>query len=59
MRKVEGKAKLVPDEAPPLLPDGTEGWPAGWGPGRRIATQEDIFELLSLPYRDPKDRNCP
>lgn len=59
MRKVDGKAKFVPDEVCPLLKGGTEGWPEGWYAGRRIESQADVFALLSLPYRDPKDRNCP
>lgn len=59
MRVVDGAAKLIPDQVPPLLKDGSEGWPPGWGTGRRVRSQRDIFELLSLPYREPADRDCP
>ncbi|KAL6778106.1 hypothetical protein ACKKBG_A16945 [Auxenochlorella protothecoides x Auxenochlorella symbiontica] len=59
LRKIDGKARLVPDEAPPIVKGGREAWPVGWHAGRRILRQEDVFELLGVPYREPADRNCP
>lgn len=32
-----------------------EAWPVGWHTGRRILRQEDVFELLGVPYREPAD----
>lgn len=59
MRRVDGRCRVVPDEAPPLDPEGRERWPLGWQLGRRVETQQDLFELLGLPYREPADRDCP
>ena len=57
--KDQGQAWLVPSERPPRGRDGELAWPPGWHLGRTVATQDDIFELLGLPYRAPHDRNCP
>lgn len=46
MRKDGKSAIVVPDEGPPLDRDGTPRWPPGWGPGRTVETEQDIFELL-------------
>lgn len=61
LRRMGTNAKLVPDEAPPArrTKEGEEVWPEGWGPGRRVTSERDIFELLGVPYREPSERNCP
>jgi hypothetical protein len=50
---------LVPDESPPSRDKlGCEDWwPEGWGPGRRVERERDIFELLGLPFREFTQRN--
>ncbi|KAL4428436.1 hypothetical protein ABPG75_002525 [Micractinium tetrahymenae] len=59
LRKVGSESLIVPDEAPPLDRAGQERWPPGWGPGRRVETEADLFELLAIPYRQPHERNAP
>ena len=59
LRKVGSQVYLVPGERPPLTREGQEWWPPGWGPGRAVETQRDVFELLGLPYREPWERDCP
>ncbi|KAI3428493.1 hypothetical protein D9Q98_007318 [Chlorella vulgaris] len=59
MQVVDGEVFIVPDERPPTDKDGKEQWPSGWHPGRRVESERDIFELLSLPYREPHERNAP
>lgn len=59
MRKDGKSAIVVPDEGPPLDRDGTPRWPPGWGPVRTVETEQDIFELLGVPYRPPHERNAP
>jgi hypothetical protein len=51
----------VPHDAPPLDSRGREFWPPGWGPGARqvVESEQDLFQLLRIPYREPADRNCP
>lgn len=58
LRKVEGRSLLVPDEAAPTDRSGSERWPPGWHPGRRVQSQRDVFELLGLPYRHPQERDA-
>lgn len=48
----------VAKDSPPLKAPKQPWWPPGWGPGRRVAEENDIFELLQLEYRHPEDRNC-
>ncbi|KAK9827505.1 hypothetical protein WJX74_006340 [Apatococcus lobatus] len=57
--KDEGRAWLVPSERPPRGQDGALSWPVGWHAMRPVSSQQDIFELLGLPYRTPAERNCP
>ena len=59
MRKDGNSAIVVPDEGPPLDRDGTPRWPPGWESGRTVETEQDIFELLGVPYRPPHERNAP
>ena len=59
MRKVGNESFLIPDEKPPLNREGQEWWPAGWSRERRIDRQQDLFELLDIPYREPGNRQCP
>ena len=49
----------VPDEVPPCRDkEGRDDWwPPGWGPGRRVESEADIFELLGLPPRSPPQRS--
>jgi len=56
---VDGKSRIVPDEAAPLGKGGKEQWPPGWHPGRKVSTQRDVFELLGVPYREPHERDAP
>jgi hypothetical protein len=32
---------------------------ASQGSIRKVLTERDVFELLSLPYQEPYQRNCP
>ena len=48
MREVGGQILMVPDEAPPGNREKKDWWPPGWGPGRRIESQRDLFELLGV-----------
>jgi hypothetical protein len=59
MQVVDGEVFIVPDERSPTDKNGKEQWPPGWHPGRRVESERDIFELLSLPYREPHERNAP
>ena len=51
--------------AAPLDSAGKEWWPPGWADekgrwnGRVITCEADIFQLLGVPYKHPKDRDCP
>lgn len=58
MRKSGGDVCLVPDEKSPLSHGGQERWPPGWGPGRRVEAEGDVFDLLGIPYREPHERNA-
>ena len=59
MRKEQGNAVLVPDEAPPLDRAGKPSWPEGWAPSRKVLHESDIFELCGIPYKPPHLRNAP
>ena len=59
MRKEQGKAVLVPDEAPPLDRDGKPVYPPGWAATRPVRHERDIFELCGIPYKPPHLRNAP
>jgi hypothetical protein len=59
MQKMEGESFIVPDERPPIDATGEERWAPGWGPGRRVKTERDVFELLAIPYREPHERDAP
>ncbi|CAK0786589.1 hypothetical protein CVIRNUC_009803 [Coccomyxa viridis] len=59
MRKEQGKAVLVPDEAPPLDRDGKPVYPPGWAGTRPVRHECDIFELCGIPYKPPHLRNAP
>ncbi|GAB4823868.1 hypothetical protein N2152v2_010914 [Parachlorella kessleri] len=59
MRKVGNESFIIPDEKPPLNREGQEWWPAGWSRERKIDRQQDLFELLDIPYREPGNRQCP
>ena len=60
LRKVEvdGRSLIVPDKAAPTDRSGRERWPAGWGPGQRVETQQDVFQLLGLPHREATERDA-
>ncbi len=58
LRKVDGRSRLVPDEAAPTDRSGRERWPPGWHAGRRVQSQQDVFELLGLPYREAHERDA-
>ena len=56
---VEGdKVWVVPEEGPPLDRKKQKRWPDGWDQKRRVVREEDIFELLGVPYLPPCERNC-
>lgn len=59
--QVRRDGKRVPDEAPPLDRHGREFWPPGWEerPVKEVTCEQDIFELIGLPYREPCHRNYP
>lgn len=49
----------VPDEVPPSCDkEGTDWWPPGWGAGREVKSEDDIFELLGLPPKTPAQRDA-
>lgn len=49
----------VPQEGPPIdFTSGHPKWPPGWQQNRPVTTERDVFELLSVPYQLPSDRNC-
>lgn len=49
----------MPEESPPVDKSGKELWPPGWQPGRRVELEEDVFELLRVPFRQPHERDAP
>ena len=59
MQKQGNESFVVPDERSPLDKAGQERWPPGWGPGRRVECERDVFELLQVPYREPHERDAP
>ena len=54
----DGKAWLVPDEGPPINREGEASWVPSWSQEREVTQEQDIFELLQVPYRRPSERNC-
>jgi len=54
------KRLQVPEEVPPCRDKQglVDWWPEGWGPGRRVEREADVFELLGLPARAPRQRNA-
>ena len=51
---------LAPEPpAPSLDANGADWWPPGWDAGRQIECERDVFELLGVPYKEPRDRDCP
>lgn len=59
MVKEAGGSYLVPQERPPRRRVGGVGWHPGWSHARAVTKEEEVFELLEIPYRPPIDRNCP
>lgn len=59
MQKIGGQSFIIPDEHAPVDAAGEERWPPGWGPGRRVETERDVFELLGIPYHEPHERDAP
>lgn len=58
--RVEGRdAFFVPYEKPPLNRARQEHWPPGWHADRRVTCEQDIFELMNLPYFPPNERQAP
>ena len=62
--KHEGQVWVVPEEGPPIDQQGQPKWPLGWpedgrGGRRKVTTEMDIFDLLSVPRRQPWERNAP
>eukprot|EP00873_Tetraselmis_striata_P036892 jgi/Tetstr1/457156/TSEL_043806.t1 len=57
-RLVGGEMRRVPQDVPPLSAEGAERWPPGWHAGRRVRGERDVFELLALEWREPRERNC-
>ena len=62
--KHEGRVWVVPGEGPPIDQQGQPKWPLGWpedgrGGRRRVTTEMDILDLLSVPRRQPWERNAP
>jgi hypothetical protein len=52
-------AGCLEDSPIPTLLHAQVAWPPGWGPERRVQCERDIFELLSVEYRPPNERNAP
>ena len=51
---------LAPEPpAPSLDANGADWWPPGWDAGRQIECERDVFELLGVPYKEPRERDCP
>lgn len=59
MVKDRSEAYLVPSEGPPQNRDRQPGWPSDeWNLKRAVQTEEDLFELLGIPYRAPHERKA-
>lgn len=48
----------VPGERGPNDRAGRECWPSNWDTQRPVKTEQDVFELLGLPWLEAWERNC-
>ena len=58
MAQEKGAWYNVPEERGPHDRAQQESWPVGWSTSRIPVTEQDVFELLGLPWREAHERNC-